>query len=177
MISAQEIYTFKKKMLCSSYEVYKGSSLKMARSRSEKPLMEVNLSSLSKKNMAVFEQSQKTPAVYARRQRFTGKSRYEMATGEKTAQLERENFGSKNRVFSLPDGTRCKAIQRGRSFVVSDTKTGETLATFGKSVWSLRKHGVLRMCAIERDNTSATFIFMAVVILIRSDKRRKSNIG
>lgn len=81
MISAQEIYTFKKKMLCSSYEVYKGSSLKMARSRSEKPLMEVNLSPLSKKNMAVFEQSQKTPAVYARRQRFTGKSRYEMATG------------------------------------------------------------------------------------------------
>ncbi|TIB95979.1 hypothetical protein E3Q17_04066, partial [Wallemia mellicola] len=108
----------------------------MARSRSEKPLLEVNLSSVSKKNMAVFEQSKKTPAVYARRQRFTGRSRYDIAT----VQLERENFGSKNRIFSLPDGTRCMAVQRGRSFVVSDTKTGETLATFGKSVWSLRKH-------------------------------------
>ncbi|TIB94337.1 hypothetical protein E3Q17_04449 [Wallemia mellicola] len=176
-IDAQGIYTFKRKTFSSSFEVYKGSTLSGAREQGHSPVMYIDISSRSS-DMLLRELPSMKSIVTAGRHRWTGKGKYDVTVGGKTTSLERSTTWCRKRSFTLLNGTSClasrKSFPQSASFVVTNQRTGNTLATFENCNWAMSKHGVLRLHAPELDEDDIAVLFMAIIIMVRleNDKRK-----
>lgn len=80
-IDSQGIYTFKRKTFSSSFDVYKGSTLSGAREQGNRPVMNVDISSISSE-MLVRELPSMKSIVTARRRRWTGNGNYDVTVGK-----------------------------------------------------------------------------------------------
>ncbi|TIC24247.1 hypothetical protein E3Q11_03709 [Wallemia mellicola] len=175
-IDSQGIYTFKRKTLSSSFDVYKGSTLSGAREQGNRPVMNVDISSISSE-MLVRELPSMKSIVTARRRRWTGKGYYDVTVGGRTTSLERSSVWSQKRSFKLLNGTSClanrKSFAHSASFVITNQRTGNTLATFENCSWTMSKHGVLRLHAPELDDDNIAVLFMAIIIMVRLERDRR----
>ncbi|TIB95445.1 hypothetical protein E3Q17_04290 [Wallemia mellicola] len=175
-IDSQGIYTFKRKTLSSSFDVYKGSTLSGAREQGNRPVMNVDISSISSE-MLVRELPSMKSIVTARRRRWTGKGYYDVTVGGRTTSLERSSVWSQKRSFKLLNGTSClanrKSFAHSASFVITNQRTGNTLATFENCSWAMSKHGVLRLHAPELDDDNIAVLFMAIIIMVRLERDRR----
>lgn len=191
-IDAQGIYTVKRRTLSSSFDVYKGSTLSGAREQGHSPVMHVDISSISSE-MLVRELPSMKSIVTARRRRWTGKGNYDVTVGKfgykyntllssfkggKTTSLERLSIWSQKRSFKLLSGTSClasrKSYAHSASFVVTNQRTGNTLATFENCTWAMSKHGVLRLHAPELNEDDIAVLFMAIIIMVRLERDRRA---